>query len=53
MPHEEDLPSITAELQSDEELREMSKKSREAYKNGDFLTTSELVKSLCAKDFAK
>lgn len=50
---EEDSESIAAEVQSDHELRQMIHDSREAYIMGNTMTTSELVKSMSPKDFAK
>ncbi|GAX91059.1 hypothetical protein EFBL_2719 [Effusibacillus lacus] len=49
---EEDSQSIAADVESDDELREMIEKSLEAYKRGDYMTTSESIKSLSPKDFA-
>ncbi|TCS75729.1 hypothetical protein [Effusibacillus lacus] len=46
MLQEEDSQSIAADLESDDELREMIEKSLEAYERGDYMTTSESIKSL-------
>lgn len=45
--------TIASDLQADPELRELIESSRKAYRQGDVMTTSELLKSLSAKDFAQ
>ena len=48
-----ELGSIAAEVNADPELRLMIDDSREAYQKGKSLTTTELLKSMSAKDFAQ
>lgn len=48
---EEDLPSINTEAKINPELDRMIRESREQYKQGLGMTTSDLIKSLSPKDF--
>lgn len=48
---EEDQQSVLSDIQSDQELQKMIHESREAYKKGNAMTTSELLKSISLKDF--
>ncbi|GAB3796235.1 hypothetical protein [Virgibacillus kimchii] len=41
------------EIDADEELKEMIRESMEAYKKGDYQSTSELLKCLSKEDFKK
>lgn len=45
--------TIASEVQGDPELCEMIQSSRNAYQEGDVMTTSELLKSLSSKDFTQ
>lgn len=45
--------TIASEVQADPELRELIQSSRNAYQQGDVMTTSELLKSLSSKDFVQ
>ncbi len=48
---EEDELSISSEIKANPELKLMIEKSREEYKQGRGMTTSELLNSLSPKDF--
>ncbi|WP_066172596.1 hypothetical protein [Bacillus marinisedimentorum] len=48
---EEDEQSIHIETEENPELKRMLKESMEQYKNGQSMTTSELLNSLSKKDF--
>jgi hypothetical protein len=48
---EEDCTSITSDINSDLELKQMIADSRDSYTKGDTMTTSELIKSLSPEDF--
>lgn len=50
---EERGKTIQEEIEEDEELREMIRKSREEYKEGKYVTTDEIIKSMNEKDFLK
>lgn len=50
---EEDFRSIEADIEASPELRQMILESREEYKQGKTMSTSELIKSLSPKDFSK
>ncbi|MHA6480982.1 hypothetical protein ACX1C1_03560 [Paenibacillus sp. strain BS8-2] len=50
---EEDQQSINADVLANPELKNMINESREQYKQGLGMTTSELLKSLSPQDFAK
>jgi hypothetical protein len=49
---EEDHLSISSEAKANPELKRMIDESREEYKQGKGMSTSELLKSLSPKDFA-
>jgi hypothetical protein len=48
---EEDEQSISADVEANPELKKMINESREQYKQGFGMSTSELLKSLTPKDF--
>lgn len=48
---EEDPQSISADVETNPELKQMIMESREQYENGLGMSTSELLKSLSLKDF--
>lgn len=48
---EEDLPSIDTEAELNKELDQMIRDSRKEYKQGQGMTTSELIRSLNSKEF--
>ncbi|MCY9670432.1 hypothetical protein M5X11_36980 [Paenibacillus alginolyticus] len=49
---EEDHLSISSEVKVNPELKRMIDESREEYKQGKGMSTTELLKSLSPKDFA-
>jgi hypothetical protein len=50
---EEDQRTIADEVKSNPELKQMIHESMEAYKDGRFMKTSELLNSLSSEDFSK
>jgi hypothetical protein len=48
---EEDIQSIGTEILANSELKQMINESREEYKKGLGMSTSELFKSMSPKDF--
>lgn len=48
---EEDEKSISAEVEANPELKEMIQESREQYKQGFGMSTSDFLKSFTPKDF--
>lgn len=48
---EEDVQSIGTEILANSELKQMINESREEYKKGLGMSTSELIKSMSPKDF--
>jgi len=48
---EEDIQSIGSEILANPELKQMIDESREEYKRGLGMSTSELIQSLSPKDF--
>lgn len=50
---EEDSGTIASEAMLDENLRRMIHDSREAYKTGETMTTTELIKSISPKQYYK
>ena len=48
---EEDSPSISTEAELNKELGQMIRDSRKEYKQGQGMTTSELIRSLNPKEF--
>jgi hypothetical protein len=50
---EEDQQTIADDVRANPELKEMIHESLEAYKQGRYMTTSELLESLSPKDFSK
>ncbi|TDF95376.1 hypothetical protein [Paenibacillus piri] len=49
---EEDHESIAADVEANPNLKQMINESLDAYNQGKFMTTTELVKTLSPKDFA-
>ena len=45
--------TIVSDVYGDPELRDQIENSRHAYKQGEVMTTSELLKSLSSEDFAQ
>jgi hypothetical protein len=50
---EEDQRSIAEDIEANPQLKQMIRESMEAYEEGRWLTTSELIKTLSPKDFTK
>ena len=50
---EDDQQSIHADVEANPELRWMIEESRQEYKKGLGMSTSELIKSMSSKDFKK
>ncbi|WP_269411158.1 hypothetical protein [Lentibacillus daqui] len=50
---EEREKTIKEEMEEDEELREMINESRREYREGKYVTTEELIRSIDEKDFFK
>ena len=50
---EEDQRSIADDIKANPALGKMIRESMEAYKEGKYMTTSELLKSLTPKDFIR
>lgn len=49
---EEDFQSVAVDVESDKKLKQMIQDSRESYKKGNAMTTTDFIKSLSPKDFA-